>query len=117
MAFPFNDCFFLEQPEQSFPDTVIQRRVFLFQSDQQQERRSGALLEFIVRDSDRFDTLTAHVTLERGRHGTDVCRSVAECLKKNYGLSHVTIQPEPPPPDELVPVRISKDGAAIRQIG
>jgi cobalt-zinc-cadmium efflux system protein len=71
----------------------------------------------VWRISDRFDTLTAHVTLERDRHGTDVCRSVAECLKKNYGLSHVTIQPEPPPPDELVPVRISKDGAAIRQIG
>jgi cobalt-zinc-cadmium efflux system protein len=71
----------------------------------------------VWRISDRFDTLTAHVTLERGRHGTDVCRTVAECLKKNYGLSHVTIQPEPPPPDELVPVRVSKDGAVIQRVG
>jgi cobalt-zinc-cadmium efflux system protein len=70
----------------------------------------------VWRISDRFDTLTAHVTLERGRHGTDVCRTVAECLKKNYGLDHVTIQPEPPPPDELVPVRASKDGAVIRRV-
>lgn len=68
----------------------------------------------VWRISDRFDTLTAHVTLQRGRHGTDVCREVAECLKQTYGLSHVTIQPEAPPPDELVAVRTSKDGAAIR---
>ena len=68
----------------------------------------------VWRISERFDTLTAHVMLERGRHGTDVCRGVAECLKSQYGLGHVTIQPEPPPPDELVAVRASKDGAAIR---
>jgi cobalt-zinc-cadmium efflux system protein len=68
----------------------------------------------VWRISERFDTLTAHVTLQRGRHGTDVCREVAECLKENYGLSHVTIQPEPPPPDDLVAVRASKDGAALQ---
>jgi cobalt-zinc-cadmium efflux system protein len=71
----------------------------------------------VWRISDHFDMLTAHVTIERGSHGTDVCRTVAECLQKNYGLSHVTIQPEPPPPDELVNVRASKDGAAIRGLG
>jgi cobalt-zinc-cadmium efflux system protein len=71
----------------------------------------------VWRISERFDTLTAHVTLQRGRHGTDVCREVAECLKENYGLSHVTIQPEPPPPDDLVTVRASKDGAPIRAAG
>jgi len=68
----------------------------------------------VWRISERFDTLTAHVTLERGHHGTDVCRGVADCLRSRYGLSHVTIQPEPPPPDDLVAVRASKDGAAIR---
>ncbi len=68
----------------------------------------------VWRISERFDTLTAHVTLQRGRHGTDVCREVAECMKQNYGLSHVTIQPEPPPPDEVVSVRASRDGAPIR---
>jgi cobalt-zinc-cadmium efflux system protein len=71
----------------------------------------------VWRISERFDTLTAHVTLQRGRHGTDVCREVAECMKEQYGLSHVTIQPEPPPPDDLVPVRVSKDGAPIRAAG
>lgn len=68
----------------------------------------------VWRISERFDTLTAHVTLERGHHGTDVCREVSECLRSHYGLSHVTIQPEPPPPNELVAVRSSKDGAKIR---
>ncbi len=68
----------------------------------------------VWRISERFDMLTAHVTLQRGRHGTDVCREVAECLRQNYGLSHVTIQPEPPPPDELVKVRSSRDGGPIR---
>ncbi|HTA93869.1 MAG TPA: cation diffusion facilitator family transporter [Polyangiaceae bacterium] len=71
----------------------------------------------VWRISERFDTLTAHVTLERGRHGTDVCREVAEHLKREYGLDHVTIQPEPPPPDDVVLVRVSKDGAVIRQLG
>ncbi len=68
----------------------------------------------VWRISERFDALTAHVTLARGHHGTDVCRGVAECLKSQYGLEHVTIQPEPPPPDDLVLVRTSKDGAPIR---
>jgi len=68
----------------------------------------------VWRISERFDALTAHVTLQRGHHGTDVCREIAECLKSEYGLDHVTIQPEPPPPDVLVAVRASKDGAPIR---
>jgi cobalt-zinc-cadmium efflux system protein len=68
----------------------------------------------VWRISERFDTLTAHVTIARGSHGTDVCRSVAERLKVEYGLDHVTIQPEAPLPNELVPVRASKDGAPIR---
>jgi cobalt-zinc-cadmium efflux system protein len=67
----------------------------------------------VWRISERFDTLTAHVTLRRGHHGTDVCRGVADCLKSQYGLDHVTIQPEPPPPDALVTVRSSKDGEPI----
>lgn len=68
----------------------------------------------VWRISERFDALTAHVTLARGHHGTDVCRQVAECLKSQFGLGHVTIQPESPPPDDLVTVRSSKDGAPIR---
>ncbi len=68
----------------------------------------------VWRISDQFDTLTAHVTLERGQHGTDVCRAVAERLEQVHGLGHVTIQPEAPPPDELVSVRVSRDGKPIR---
>jgi cobalt-zinc-cadmium efflux system protein len=70
----------------------------------------------VWRISERFDALTAHVTLERGRHGTDVCREVAGHLKREYGLDHVTIQPEPPPPNDVVPVRMSKDGAVIQRV-
>jgi len=67
----------------------------------------------VWRISERFDTLTAHVVLCRGEHGTDVCRRVAERLHADHGLDHVTIQPEPPPPDDMVPVRSSREGAPI----
>jgi len=68
----------------------------------------------VWRISDRFDALTAHVVLLRGEHGTEVCRRVAERLATEHGLDHVTIQPEAPPPDEVVAVRASRDGAAIQ---
>jgi len=68
----------------------------------------------IWRISDKFDTLTVHVTLARGAHGTDVCRIVSDTLEQRFGLSHVTVQPEAPPPDELVSVRRSRDGGPAR---
>jgi cobalt-zinc-cadmium efflux system protein len=71
----------------------------------------------VWRISDRFDALTVHVTLRSGAHGVDVCRSVAEKLRDDFGLDHVTIQPEAPPPDAVVEVRASRDGAAIRRSG
>lgn len=71
----------------------------------------------VWRISERFDTLTAHVVLERGKHGTDVCRHVADQLKSTYGLDHVTIQPEPPRPDDLVNLRRSRDGAPLSRAG
>lgn len=67
----------------------------------------------VWRISERFDMLTAHVVLQRGEHGTTVCRTIAERLRSQYGLDHVTIQPEAPPPDELVAVRRSRDGAPL----
>ncbi|HYQ14322.1 MAG TPA: cation diffusion facilitator family transporter [Polyangiaceae bacterium] len=70
----------------------------------------------VWRISEELDALTAHVTLARGAHGTEVCRSVADRLKGEFKLEHVTIQPEAPPPDELVAVRSSKDGAPIRRV-
>jgi cobalt-zinc-cadmium efflux system protein len=69
----------------------------------------------VWRISEHFDALTAHVTLERGSHGTDVCRTVADRLREHHGLLHVTIQPEPPPPNELVSVRASRDGQPINR--
>lgn len=71
----------------------------------------------VWRISERFDTLTAHVVLKRGKHGTDVCRHVAEQLKGAYGLEHVTIQPEPPRPDDVVSLRRSRDGGPLRDAG
>ena len=70
----------------------------------------------VWRISDSFDALTVHVTLERGAHGTDVCKTVSQRLRDEFGLDHVTVQPEAPPPDELVSVRSSRDGAPIRRV-
>jgi cobalt-zinc-cadmium efflux system protein len=70
----------------------------------------------VWRISEELDALTAHVTLSRGAHGTEVCRSVADRLKRDFKLEHVTIQPEAPPPDELVTVRVSRDGAPARRV-
>jgi cobalt-zinc-cadmium efflux system protein len=71
----------------------------------------------VWRISDRFDALTVHVTLARGAHGTDVCMLVADRLQTEFGLLHVTVQPEAPPPDELVSVRSSRHGAPIHRSG
>ncbi len=67
----------------------------------------------VWRISDRFDALTVHVTLARGAHGTDVCRAIAERLHDEHHLDHVTVQPEPPPPEELVAVRRGRDQGPI----
>jgi cobalt-zinc-cadmium efflux system protein len=67
----------------------------------------------VWRISERFDTLTAHVTLTRGAHGTDVARRVSERLLAEHGLDHVTIQPEAPRPDDVVSVRVSRDGRPV----
>jgi cobalt-zinc-cadmium efflux system protein len=77
----------------------------------------GSLHDLHVwRISEELDALTAHVTLARGAHGTEVCKSVADRLKSEFKLEHVTIQPEAPPPDELVPVRLSRDGGPARRV-
>jgi cobalt-zinc-cadmium efflux system protein len=53
----------------------------------------------------REPMLTAHVVHTKEAHGTDVATRVGERLHALHGLSHVTIQPEPPA-RELVPLRI-----------
>jgi len=67
----------------------------------------------VWRISEGFDTLSAHVVLRRNFHGADVCRDVAEQLRITHGLTHVTIQPEAPKPDEIVSVRRAVDGEPI----
>lgn len=71
----------------------------------------------VWRITDKFDALTVHVTLARGAHGVEVCRAVAEKLEAEFGLDHVTIQPEAPPPDAVVSVRASRHGAPIVKSG
>jgi len=67
----------------------------------------------VWRISDRFDALTAHVTLADGAHGVEVCRDVARRLEESFGLEHVTLQPEAPPPIEIVCLRSSRDGRRL----
>jgi cobalt-zinc-cadmium efflux system protein len=71
----------------------------------------------VWRISDRFDALTVHVILQRGAHGTDVCQAVGERVRHEFGLDHITVQPEAPPPDDLVVVRSSRHGAPITRAG
>jgi cobalt-zinc-cadmium efflux system protein len=71
----------------------------------------------VWRISERFDSLTAHVVLQRGEHGTEVCRRVAGELRTKHGLDHVTIQPEAPLPESVVSVRLSKDGRVLGRVG
>ncbi len=63
--------------------------------------------------SENFDALSAHIVIERGHHGTEMCRLVAARLKQDHRLEHVTIQPEPQPPDEVVQVRRSVNGDTL----
>jgi cobalt-zinc-cadmium efflux system protein len=59
----------------------------------------------VWRVSDGFDVLSVHVVLERGFHGPDVCRAVTRRVRKDHGISHVTVQPEAPLPDALVQIQ------------
>ncbi|HEX4336953.1 MAG TPA: cation diffusion facilitator family transporter [Polyangiaceae bacterium] len=67
----------------------------------------------VWRISDRFDALTVHVTLADGSHGVEVCRDVAKRLEEKFGIEHVTVQPEAPPPVEIVCIRSSRDGRRL----
>jgi cobalt-zinc-cadmium efflux system protein len=71
----------------------------------------------VWRISQGFDAVTAHVVLERGHHGVDVCRAVADRLRREHGLSHATIQPEAAAPHDTVPVRRAADGEPLQVTG
>jgi cobalt-zinc-cadmium efflux system protein len=55
--------------------------------------------------SEGFDSLTVHVVIARGFHGTDVASAVGNHLRDKLGIDHSTVQPEAPRRDSLVPLR------------
>ncbi len=46
--------------------------------------------------SEGFPIVTVHVVLSPGYHGTDVARAVAIRVEQRLGITHLTVQPEPP---------------------
>jgi cobalt-zinc-cadmium efflux system protein len=58
--------------------------------------------------SDGFDAVTVHVVLDGRHHGTDIARDVATRVRAGHGITHVTVQPEPPPADAVVPVAFAR---------
>jgi cobalt-zinc-cadmium efflux system protein len=55
--------------------------------------------------SEGFDSLTVHVIIARGFHGTDVASAVGNHLRDKLGIDHSTVQPEAPRRDSLVTLR------------
>jgi cobalt-zinc-cadmium efflux system protein len=53
--------------------------------------------------ADDIPVVTVHVTLERGHHGVQVARDVGRRLEGAMGKAHVTVQPEIPDDDQLLP--------------
>jgi cobalt-zinc-cadmium efflux system protein len=60
--------------------------------------------------SEGFPAVTVHVVLDGTAHGTDVAHAVGQRIRERFGISHVTVQPEAPPPEhQVVPVeRLTK---------
>ena len=55
--------------------------------------------------SDGFAAVTVHVVLDGSGHGTDVARAVGERIRSQFGITHVTVQPEAPSSSlQLLPV-------------
>jgi cobalt-zinc-cadmium efflux system protein len=67
----------------------------------------------VWRISEGFDAITVHVTLKQGAHGVDVSREVSARIASDFGIHHVTVQPEAAAPTALVQLRHSKDGSKI----
>jgi len=55
--------------------------------------------------SEGFDSLTVHVIIAHGFHGTDVAAAVGRHVHDKLGIEHSTVQPEAPRRDLLVPLR------------
>jgi cobalt-zinc-cadmium efflux system protein len=56
----------------------------------------------VWRIADRFDVATVHVTLGAEAHGVTVAAAVGERLRREFGLNHVTVQPEARAEDRLL---------------
>jgi cobalt-zinc-cadmium efflux system protein len=52
-----------------------------------------------------LDALTVHVVLAPGHHGVAVVSAVVGALRRQHGLTHVTVQPEAPIAEQLVELR------------
>lgn len=52
--------------------------------------------------SEGFPVVTVHVVLDGRSHGVEVARAVGDRLREGFGLDHVTVQPEAPPPSGQV---------------
>ena len=48
--------------------------------------------------SEGFNVVTVHVVLDGRSHGTEVSDSVCRRIREAHGITHVTVQAEPPPP-------------------
>jgi cobalt-zinc-cadmium efflux system protein len=60
--------------------------------------------------SDSMDAVSAHVVLEPGAHGVEVCDRVAGRVRTEHAVALVTIQPLAPAPNSVVPLRRSLEG-------
>jgi cobalt-zinc-cadmium efflux system protein len=56
--------------------------------------------------SEGFDSLTVHVVIAGGFHGTEVAAAVGRHVRDKLGIEHSTVQPEAPHRDSLIPLRI-----------
>lgn len=59
--------------------------------------------------SEGFEAVSVHIVLDGDSHGTEVAQAVAEAVRQQHGIDHVTVQPEAPTPG-LVQLRLSKGG-------
>jgi cobalt-zinc-cadmium efflux system protein len=48
--------------------------------------------------SEGFNVVTVHVVLDGKSHGTEVSESVCRRIREVHGITHATVQAEPPPP-------------------
>jgi cobalt-zinc-cadmium efflux system protein len=63
--------------------------------------------------SDAVDSVSAHIVLDAGAHGVDVCSRVANRVRVAHAVALVTIQPMAPAPISVVPLRRGPDGEII----